>query len=40
VPIKFNVRIEMGDGKTLPPESAVKATNELLSSIKKGLELK
>lgn len=40
VPFRFNVRVEMGDGKSAPPAKSVKETNDLLKKIKKGLELK
>ena len=39
IPIKFSVRIEMGDGKTLPPEKAAKEANAILESIKKGFRV-
>ena len=39
-PIRFHVRIEMGDGKTLPSEEAAREANALLKSIRKDLELK
>lgn len=38
-PIRFHVRIEMGDGKTLPPAAAAKEANDLLKSVKDGLQL-
>ena len=39
VPIKFHVRIELRDGKNLPPAEATKQANTLLKSVKEGLEL-
>lgn len=40
VPIKFHVRIELGDGKNLPPAEATKQANTLLKNVKEGLELR
>ena len=38
-PIRFQVRIELGDGKTLPsPEIAQKA-NAILKDVKEGMQL-
>jgi hypothetical protein len=37
-PIRFQVRIEMGDGKTLPPTAVAKEANALLASIKEGMK--
>jgi hypothetical protein len=34
VPVRFHVRIEMGDGKTLPPTEAVDQANILLKNVK------
>jgi hypothetical protein len=39
-PIRFHIRIEMGDGKTLPPKDAAREASALLKSIRKDLELK
>ena len=39
MPIKFHVRIELGDGKSLPPAEATKQANTLLRNVKEGLEL-
>ncbi|MBI5116394.1 DUF499 domain-containing protein [Candidatus Poribacteria bacterium] len=39
VPIKFSVRIEMGDGKELPPQDATKEINKLLKEIKEDFRL-
>jgi hypothetical protein len=39
-PIRFHVRIEMGDGKALPPAAAAKEANDLLKSVKEGLQLR
>jgi len=40
VPIRFHVRIDLGDGKTSPPEKATKEVNSLLKDIKEELQLK
>ena len=40
VPIRFHVRIEMGDGKTLPPGEVTEEINKLLKDIKDDLQLK
>lgn len=40
VPFRFGIRVEMGDGKTVPTAESVKDANNLLKRIKKGLELK
>jgi hypothetical protein len=40
VPIRFHVRIEMGDGKTLPPEELAKKFKALLKKVKDDLELR
>jgi hypothetical protein len=40
VPLHFQVRIEMGDGKTLPPAQAVGDINKLLKGVKSELELR
>jgi hypothetical protein len=39
-PLRFHVRIEMGDGKTLPSAEAAKEVNVLLKGVKDGLELR
>lgn len=39
-PVRFEVRIEMGDGKTPPPAEAVKEANDLLKRVKEGLQLR
>ena len=40
VPLRFHVRIEMGDGKALPSAEAAKEANDLLKSVKEGLQLR
>ncbi len=40
VPIRFHVRIEAGDGKTLPAEEVVREFNALLKRIDEDLELR
>jgi hypothetical protein len=40
VPIRFRVRVEMGDGKALPSAGAVKEANAVLKSVRTDLELK
>jgi hypothetical protein len=40
VPLRFHVRIEMGDGKNRPSEEAAKQVNALLKNVKDGLELR
>ena len=39
-PIRFHVRIVMGDGKTLPPPETAAEVNALLKDVKEGLELR
>ena len=39
-PIRFHVRIEIGDGKAMPSEEATSEANALLKSLRKDLELK
>ncbi|HBA39938.1 MAG TPA: hypothetical protein DCZ05_09410 [Deltaproteobacteria bacterium] len=39
-PLRFHVRIEMGDGKTLPSAEAAKEVNKLLKGVKDDLEVK
>jgi hypothetical protein len=38
-PIRFHVRIEMGDGKTLPSAEAAQKVNAILKSIRDGMQL-
>jgi hypothetical protein len=38
-PIRFHVRIELGDGKTLPPQEAANQLNEILKKVKKEFQL-
>ena len=40
VPFRFQIRIEMGDGKTLPPPDVAKEANKLLKGVKEDLELR
>ncbi len=40
LPMRFRLRIEIGDGKTAPPESVVKEVNTLLRDVKEDLQLK
>lgn len=39
-PIRFQVRIEIGDGKILPLTDTIQKTNSLLKSVKEGFELR
>jgi len=39
-PIRFHVRVEMGDGKTLPSAEAAKEANAILKGVKEELQLK
>lgn len=39
-PLRFNVSIEMGDGKKLPSPEAAKEVNKLLKTVKDDLELR
>lgn len=39
-PIRFHVRVEMGDGKTLPPVDAAQKANSILKGIKEDLQLR
>jgi hypothetical protein len=39
-PIRFHVRIELGDGKTQPPEEVGKEANALLKGVKEEFELR
>ncbi len=38
-PIRFHIRIEMGDGKVMPAPEVVKEANSLLKGVKEGLQL-
>jgi hypothetical protein len=38
-PIRFQIRIEMGDGKALPAADAAQKANAILKSVKEGLQL-
>lgn len=40
VPLRFHVRIELGDGKVPPTEETAKQINTLLKSVSKDLELR
>jgi len=40
IPFRFHVRIEMGDGKTLPPAELAKEANAILEAVKEGLRLR
>ncbi len=40
VPLRFQVRVELGDGKTSPPAEAVKQANALLKNVKEDLQLR
>ena len=39
-PIRFHVRIEMGDGESLPAEESVKDANRVLNEVKDGFQLR
>jgi len=39
-PIRFQLRIEMGDGKTLPSEETAQKVNSLLKGVKDEMQLK
>jgi hypothetical protein len=39
IPIRFNIRIELGDGKTMPSAEVAQKANALLKGIKEGLQL-
>jgi hypothetical protein len=39
IPIRFQVRVEMGDGKVVPPAEAAKEANALLKNVKEELQL-
>jgi hypothetical protein len=38
--MRFRLRIEIGDGKTAPPENMVKEVNTLLGDVKEEMQLK
>ncbi|MFI5368816.1 MAG: hypothetical protein ACHQ1F_07360, partial [Spirochaetia bacterium] len=38
--ISFHIRIELGDGKTLPPAEASQKMNSILKTVKGDLQLK
>lgn len=40
LPMRFRLRIEIGDGKTAPPENVVKEVNALLRDVKEDMLLK
>lgn len=40
LPVRFYIRIELGDGKTKPPAEAAKEVNTILKGVKDDLELK
>lgn len=40
VPIRFHVRIELGDGKTLPSPEVTNKANELLKKVKEDFQLR
>ena len=40
VPIRFQIRIEMGDGKTMPSAETAQKANAILKSVKDGLQLR
>jgi hypothetical protein len=40
LPMRFRLRIEIGDGKAAPPENVVKEVNTLLRDVKKDFQLK
>ena len=40
IPIRFRVSVEIGDGKTAPPENAKNEVNTLLKDVKEELKLK
>ena len=39
VPLRFHLRIELGDGKTKPTDEITKAVNTLLNNVKEGFEV-
>jgi len=40
VPLRFQIRIEMGDGKTMPSAETAQKVNAILKDVKEGLELR
>ena len=40
IPLRFHLRLELGDGKTKPTEEISKAVNSLLNNVKEGFEVK
>jgi hypothetical protein len=38
-PIRFHVRIELGDGKTLPSQDVANELNEILKKVKEDFQL-
>ena len=38
-PIRFQIRIEMGDGRTMPSAETAQKANAILKGIKEGLQL-
>jgi hypothetical protein len=38
-PIRFQIRIELGDGKTLPSAETAQKANAVLKGVKEGLQL-
>ncbi len=40
IPLRFHVRIELGDGKTKPTDDISKAINSILNNVKEGFDLK
>ena len=39
VPVKFHVRVELGDGDDLPPQEVADEINELLDGLKDGFRV-
>jgi hypothetical protein len=39
IPLRFHLRIELGDGKTKPTDEILKAVNSLLNNVKEGFEV-
>ena len=40
IPVRFQVEIRMGDGKTEPPPEAAHEANALLKGVKKDLQFR
>jgi hypothetical protein len=40
VRLRFQIRIELGDGKTLPSAETAQKANAILKGVKEGLQLK